>query len=95
MAALSHIDHMFEIQPHEKVGKLESEIQKMKEERKANALQYFAGKIFILRVLLSSVFSKAEIGFSFHSNRIYNSICTSAETEVGAARHKQKFSILL
>jgi tellurite resistance protein len=33
MAALSHIEHMFEIQPQEKQGKTEQEIEKLKEER--------------------------------------------------------------
>jgi molybdopterin synthase catalytic subunit len=47
MAALSHIEHMFEIQPQEKQGKTEQEIEKLKEERKAGALQYFAGKFLL------------------------------------------------
>ncbi|CAC5405703.1 MCFD2 [Mytilus coruscus] len=45
MSALSHIQHMFEIQPHEKQGKTEAEIQKLQAERKAGSLQYFADVI--------------------------------------------------
>ena len=55
MAALSHIEHMFEIQPQEKQGKTEQEIEKLKEERKAGALQYFAGKFLLSPINISTI----------------------------------------
>lgn len=55
MAALSHIQHMFEIQPQEKQGKTEAEIEKLQAERKAGSLQYFAGNVLLQGVIVSLI----------------------------------------
>lgn len=43
MAALSHMNVMFEVKPHEKIGKTEEQIAAMEKERQGGALKYYTG----------------------------------------------------